>query len=100
MCKRVGILHARLEVIGFTSTQLAWNSRTGSSSDGGRHSSRNSREHNEASRLEEIVTEYIVVLEHLLDGTWGAYVPDLPGCTAGGQTAEEAFEALKMSVEL
>lgn len=34
--------------------------------------------------------DYLAVLEHAADGTWSAYVPDLPGCTTFGLTREEA----------
>ena len=46
------------------------------------------------------MSEYTVVLEHAEDGTWGAYAPDLPGCTAGGASADEALAAIEMSVKL
>ncbi|MEZ0327642.1 MAG: type II toxin-antitoxin system HicB family antitoxin [Fimbriimonas sp.] len=44
--------------------------------------------------------QYTVVLERAEDGTWGAYVPDLPGCTAGGATMDEAKERIHLSIEL
>jgi predicted RNase H-like HicB family nuclease len=34
------------------------------------------------------MAEYVVVIEHDND-TWGAYVPDLPGCVAVGPTRDE-----------
>jgi len=43
---------------------------------------------------------YLAVAEDAMDGSWSAYVPDLPGCTAGGATAEEALENVKISIEL
>jgi predicted RNase H-like HicB family nuclease len=46
------------------------------------------------------MTEYIVLLEPSDDGSWGAYVPDLPGCTAGGATADAALEGIEISVKL
>ena len=33
------------------------------------------------------------------DGSWVAEVPDLPGCVAGGQTAEEAVEMVADAIE-
>ena len=43
---------------------------------------------------------YVAVAEDGEDGSWSAYVPDLPGCTAGGATAEEALDNVMISVEL
>lgn len=42
--------------------------------------------------------QYVVILE---DGpsSWGAYVPDLPGCVAAGETREEALELIREAVE-
>ena len=34
--------------------------------------------------------EYLAVLERAQDGTWSAYVPDLPGCTSFGPTRDAA----------
>jgi predicted RNase H-like HicB family nuclease len=44
--------------------------------------------------------QYIAVAEDALDGSWSAYVPDLPGCTAGGSTADEALDNVQISIEL
>jgi len=44
--------------------------------------------------------QYIAVAEDALDGSWSAYVPDLPGCTAGGATADEALDNVQISIEL
>lgn len=47
--------------------------------------------------------EYMVVIEQGDDG-FGAYVPDLPGCVAVGDTREEVLaliqEAIAMHLEL
>jgi predicted RNase H-like HicB family nuclease len=45
------------------------------------------------------VKDYVVILEPAADGTWGAYVPDLPGCTSGGQTREEALRNVREAIE-
>lgn len=49
------------------------------------------------------MTEYVVVIEHE-DGSWGAYVPDLPGCVAVGESREEVenliAEAIPLHIEL
>jgi predicted RNase H-like HicB family nuclease len=50
------------------------------------------------SRVEE-VKDYLVILEPAADGTWGAYVPDLPGCTSGGKTREEARRNAREAIE-
>ena len=43
---------------------------------------------------------YLAIAEDAQDGSWSAYVPDLPGCTAGGATAEEALENVAVSISL
>ncbi len=43
---------------------------------------------------------YTVVFENAGSDGWGAYVPDLPGCTAGGATFEEAVQSIQTSIEL
>ena len=35
------------------------------------------------------MTRYVVLYEQAEDGGWGAYLPDLPGVVAGGETREE-----------
>jgi predicted RNase H-like HicB family nuclease/predicted RNA binding protein YcfA (HicA-like mRNA interferase family) len=51
----------------------------------------------EAGRFE--VKDYVVILEPAADGTWGAYVPDLPGCTSGGKTRDEAAKNVRQAIE-
>ena len=47
--------------------------------------------------------KYLVVIEKADDGSYSAYVPDLPGCVSCGDTPEEvkalAAEAIKMYIE-
>lgn len=47
--------------------------------------------------------EYAVIYERATDGAWGAYIPDIPGVVALGQTradvAERIEEALAAYVE-
>ena len=31
--------------------------------------------------------------------SWGAYVPDLPGCVAAGETREEVLKLIKEAIE-
>lgn len=42
---------------------------------------------------------YAVVIEKSETG-YGAYVPDLPGCVAVGETAEETSRLIKEAIEL
>lgn len=40
---------------------------------------------------------YLVVLEQG-DSSWGAYVPDLPGCVAAGETREDVTELIREAI--
>lgn len=42
--------------------------------------------------------KYAVVIERG-ECSWGAYVPDLPGCVAVGETREEVVTLIKEAVE-
>tara|TARA_Y100001933_G_C18964731_1_gene549771 strand:- start:1254 stop:1469 length:216 start_codon:yes stop_codon:yes gene_type:complete len=42
--------------------------------------------------------QYVVILEEGPE-SWGAYVPDLPGCVAAGATREEALELIQEAIE-
>ncbi len=41
--------------------------------------------------------QYLVVIEKA-EGNFSAYLPDLPGCVATGETPEEAMDAIKKAV--
>ena len=43
--------------------------------------------------------KYVVVLEQS-PNNWSAYVPDLPGCVAAGDTREETEALIREAVEL
>ena len=43
--------------------------------------------------------EYIVVIEKSESG-FGAYVPDLPGCVAVGESREETLQLVREAIEL
>ena len=43
--------------------------------------------------------EYLVIYEKG-PTSWGAYVPDLPGCVAAGETQEEVRELIEAAIEL
>ncbi|MSQ06224.1 MAG: type II toxin-antitoxin system HicB family antitoxin [Dehalococcoidia bacterium] len=44
------------------------------------------------------MARYMVVIERG-ETSWGAYVPDLPGCVAVGDTREEALRLIRGAVE-
>ena len=41
---------------------------------------------------------YMVIIEKGPD-SWGAYVPDLPGCVAAGESREEVVKLIREAVE-
>lgn len=43
--------------------------------------------------------QYTAIIEQG-DTSWGAYVPDLPGCVAVGETREEALQLIREAIEL
>lgn len=43
--------------------------------------------------------KYLVIVEKG-ENSWGAYVPDLPGCAVVGETREEALQLIREAVEL
>ncbi len=43
---------------------------------------------------------YAVVYERASDGGYGAYIPDLPGCVALGETLEETRRLIREAVEM
>ena len=43
--------------------------------------------------------KYLVIYERG-PASWGAYVPDLPGCIAAGQTQDEVRQLIEDAVEL
>lgn len=44
--------------------------------------------------------EYVVVIEKAVDGSCSAYVPDLPGCVACGETVDEARREIATAMRL
>jgi predicted RNase H-like HicB family nuclease len=42
--------------------------------------------------------KYTVIVEKGAE-SWGAYVPDLPGCIAAGDTREEVLELIREAIE-
>jgi len=43
--------------------------------------------------------EYVVIVEQG-DTSFGAYVPDLPGCVAVGETRDDAMRLLREAIEM
>jgi len=43
------------------------------------------------------MSEYIVIYERG-ETSWGAWVPDLPGCGAAGESREEAEELIRAAI--
>jgi predicted RNase H-like HicB family nuclease len=43
--------------------------------------------------------KYVYVIERADDGTFSAYVPDLPGCTTSGDTMAEVRANIKNAVD-
>ena len=44
--------------------------------------------------------EYIAVIERATDGSYSAYVPDLPGCVTSGNTQEETRRLIEEAVSV
>ena len=42
--------------------------------------------------------KYVYVIEKAADGSYSAYVPDLPGCTTSGDTVEQVKSSIKDAV--
>ena len=42
--------------------------------------------------------QYTVIVEKG-DTSWGAYVPDLPGCIAAGETREEVVQLIREAID-
>ena len=52
----------------------------------------------EASGAENRMTRYAIVIEKGLT-SYGAYVPDLPGCVAAAETRSEVLELIREAIE-
>ena len=44
--------------------------------------------------------KYLIVVEEAGDGSFSAYVPDLPGCASCGETMDEVRESIKEAIAL
>lgn len=43
--------------------------------------------------------DYTVVIESADDGSYSAYVPDLPGCVSCGDTPGQALDAIREAIQ-
>jgi predicted RNase H-like HicB family nuclease len=64
-------------------------------------SARDAQQHAQASRIERTTASmrYLVIVERG-GNSFGAYVPDLPGCAVVGETREEALQLIREAIEL
>lgn len=46
------------------------------------------------------MTTYPIVIEQTSEVDFGAYVPDLPGCVALGDTIEEVHQSIQEAIQL
>jgi predicted RNase H-like HicB family nuclease len=46
------------------------------------------------------MSEYVVIFERAEDGGWGAYLPDLPGVVALGDTREQVAVGIQEALDL
>ena len=44
--------------------------------------------------------DYVVVIEQAQDGSYSAYVPDLPGCVSCGDSVDEVKQLIEEAVHL
>ena len=44
--------------------------------------------------------KFVYIIEKAADGSYSAYVPDLPGCTSCGDTADELRDNIRKAVGL
>ena len=44
--------------------------------------------------------KYVCVIERAADGSYSAYLPDLPGCTTAGDTPAEVKQNIREAVAL
>ena len=44
--------------------------------------------------------DYVVVIEPAADGSFSAYVPDLPGCVSCGDTVDEVRDLIREAITL
>jgi len=62
-----------------------------------RYSDWDSEEHSKAGRIGDAV-KYVYIIEKV-ESSYGAYVPDLPGCVAAGETREKTKKLIQETIE-
>lgn len=65
---------------------------------GARHAARDSEQYSQAGGAEIRAMQYAIVIEKSATG-YGAYVPDLPGCIAVGESEEEVRDLIGEAIE-
>ena len=50
-------------------------------------------------QIEMISSDYTIIIEPTDDGTFGVYVPDLPGCVSTGRTREDAIDSIREAIQ-
>jgi predicted RNase H-like HicB family nuclease len=95
--KLIGILVAREEAIGTSSIRRSLEL---SRSPGIRAltSREDTKQYFEAGRIEESMRRYAIVVEKG-PTSYGAYVPDLPGCVAAADTRSEVLRLIREAIE-
>jgi predicted RNase H-like HicB family nuclease/predicted RNA binding protein YcfA (HicA-like mRNA interferase family) len=64
-----------------------------------RSAAQDARQHPEASWLERCTMKYIAIIEKG-PRSYGAYVPDLPGCVAAARTVREVRKLIREAIHL
>jgi predicted RNase H-like HicB family nuclease len=49
---------------------------------------------------QEVLMKYTYIIEKARDGSFSAYVPDLPGCTTSGDSIDEVRQNIGQAVSL
>jgi predicted RNase H-like HicB family nuclease len=49
--------------------------------------------------MSEVAMKYVYVIEKAPDGSFSAYVPDLPGCTTSGDSIDDVRQSIKDAVD-
>jgi predicted RNase H-like HicB family nuclease len=49
--------------------------------------------------MSEALMKYVYIIEKAADGSYSAYVPDLPGCTTSGDSPDEIRHNIKDAVD-
>jgi len=45
------------------------------------------------------MTKYLVIIEKADDGSYSAYVPDIPGCVSCGDNLDEVKKSIKEAID-